>query len=642
MEKIKWGCSTASAQIEGAYNEDGKGLSIWDHFVSIKGMIEDGSDNKIAADSYHKYKEDIKLVKELGCDVYRFSISWPRIIPDGKSEVNLKGLEYYSNLIDECLKNGIEPFVTLYHWDMPLEIFKEGGLNCPNLKKYFAHYCEVVVSAFKDRVKNWIIINEPTCIMGGMGGVIPKKVYSLKEMLQFAHTINVLNAIGVEIVHKYGGNAGSSFCGNIYAPSNRDNALEYEEAKRRTLMYKHDEVNLFSIFTDPEMTGKYGNDFFSEYKDILPKMTKKDLELINKNTCDFIALNVYFATTLSYKNGNFIENENISSYRTTMGWFVNEECLYWAAKVFSEKYKKPLYISENGIAVDDKDDNIRSKYIENHIKWLIKAHDEGVDVRGYETLDNSTYGSVIYDLKGEDLARKQEIGTAKYSDRDVDIQKANEALKEENKKLAEDNANLKELVKLQGKETHGKMLKQSSIETVAGRIMKSADATGNKAELAKLLAPVYQYIVNDEDVTMDGIRAEAKPAIDWIQNNIKKESAIPQEAQDILNYVKGYRVYVSPELRNEIAYAYGNYNDYRKSLMGRVILTSNPADASFDEFWYDLSNMYPETFDETISDKDQPQAFKDAIDNIKRKYLKRWRDNARNCWYWTYTLGHTW
>jgi beta-glucosidase len=158
---FSWGTATASYQIEGAWNEDGKGESIWDRFSHTEGKIQTGETGDVACDSYHRYKEDVALMKAMGMRGYRFSIAWPRVFPDGKSAVNQKGLDYYSRLVDELLANGITPFPTLYHWDLPQALQDEGGWANREIIGHFTRYAETCVNTLGDRVKNWMILNEP-------------------------------------------------------------------------------------------------------------------------------------------------------------------------------------------------------------------------------------------------------------------------------------------------------------------------------------------------------------------------------------------------------------------------------------------------------------------------------------------------
>lgn len=161
-----WGAATASYQIEGAAQEDGKGLSVWDVLSHKKGFVRDDNNGDIACDHYHRYKEDIQLMKQMGLKAYRFSISWPRVLPNGKGKINEKGLDFYDKLVDELLANGIEPYVTLFHWDLPNELFKRGGFLNPESPDWFAEYTKVVVDKLSDRVSNWMTLNEPQCYVG--------------------------------------------------------------------------------------------------------------------------------------------------------------------------------------------------------------------------------------------------------------------------------------------------------------------------------------------------------------------------------------------------------------------------------------------------------------------------------------------
>lgn len=163
-QDFKWGVATASYQIEGAYNEDGRGMSIWDTFAHTPGKVKNGDNGNVACDSYHRVEEDVQLLKELGVKVYRFSVSWPRVLPSGRGEVNRAGLDYYHRLVDALLANGIEPFCTLYHWDLPQALQDEGGWGSRGSIDAFAHYAELMFNEFKGKIKHWITFNEPWCM----------------------------------------------------------------------------------------------------------------------------------------------------------------------------------------------------------------------------------------------------------------------------------------------------------------------------------------------------------------------------------------------------------------------------------------------------------------------------------------------
>ena len=165
-----WGTATAAAQIEGGYNQDGRGLSVWDVFPQVDGATFAGQDCSVADDHYNNYIKDVALMKELGVNAYRFSISWSRIIPNGIGKVNQDGINFYNNLIDELIKNGITPYVTLFHWDLPYELYIRGGWLNPEISDYFEYYTKVVAENFADKVKYFITINEPQCVVGGNGG----------------------------------------------------------------------------------------------------------------------------------------------------------------------------------------------------------------------------------------------------------------------------------------------------------------------------------------------------------------------------------------------------------------------------------------------------------------------------------------
>ena len=203
-----WGTATAAYQIEGAWNKNGKGLSIWDLFCEKTGAVKNGDNGHTACDHYHRYKEDIALMKKLEIKAYRFSVAWTRILPNGTGEVNNKGIEFYNNLIDELIKNGIEPVMTMYHWDLPAELHYRGGWLNPKIADYFEEYAKVIAENFTDRVKKIITINEPLCIIGlgyAEGIHAPGLKLSQREYLKCAHNLLVAHGKAARALKKYTG-----------------------------------------------------------------------------------------------------------------------------------------------------------------------------------------------------------------------------------------------------------------------------------------------------------------------------------------------------------------------------------------------------------------------------------------------------
>jgi beta-glucosidase len=202
-----WGAATASYQIEGAYNEDGKSLNIWDTFCQIPGRIDNFDNGNVACDHYHRYKEDVKLMKEIGLKAYRFSLSWSRILPNGTGEVNQKGIDFYNNLIDELLAAGIEPFVTLYHWDLPLALDKLGGWRNPLMVQWFENYAKVVAEHFSDRVKHFMTINEPQVVINlgyYVGSHAPGLKLTLSDVFDAQFILLKAHGAAVKALRTYG------------------------------------------------------------------------------------------------------------------------------------------------------------------------------------------------------------------------------------------------------------------------------------------------------------------------------------------------------------------------------------------------------------------------------------------------------
>lgn len=242
-----WGASTASYQIEGAWNEDGKGLSVWDIFCEKQGAVKNGENGHIACDHYHRYKDDVALMKKLGLKAYRFSVSWSRIMPNGTGEINKKGIQFYNNLIDELIKNDIEPIMTMYHWDLPAELHYKGGWLNLEIADYFMEYAKVIAENFTDRVKKIITINEPLCIiaLGYAEGVhAPGLKLSPREYLKCAHNLLLAHGKAAKTLKKYGAKdvlVGIAPNMDNFYPFNEQNIVDINAA--RTKMFEIDGEN---------------------------------------------------------------------------------------------------------------------------------------------------------------------------------------------------------------------------------------------------------------------------------------------------------------------------------------------------------------------------------------------------------------
>lgn len=394
-----WGAATASYQIEGAWNEDGKGLSIWDVFSHEPNKICEGHTGDVACDHYHRYKQDVKLMKQLGIKAYRFSISWPRLIPNGVGKLNPKGVEFYSNLIDELLENGIEPYITLFHWDYPYELYKKGGWLNDDSVNWFADYAARVAELFSDRVKNFITFNEPQCFIGEsyLGAAhAPGLRVSYKDVFQMCH--NVLKAHGAAVIAlrknaKQPIKIGYAPTGTVCYPSS-ENEADIEAARKN--MFKCNYINNgvmwnISWWSDPVILGKYPQDGLELYKEYLPEITDEDMKLINQ-PIDFFGSNIYNGEEVkSDSNGNpVIVARKIGHGKTAIQWTVTPESLRWGPRFYYERYKLPFFITENGMSAHDVvsldgkvHDPNRIDFLNRYLIELEKATDDGVDIGGY-------------------------------------------------------------------------------------------------------------------------------------------------------------------------------------------------------------------------------------------------------------------
>ncbi len=394
-----WGAATSSYQIEGAWNEDGKGLSIWDVYAHQPDIVEDGSSGDVACDHYHRFREDVKLMKEMGLKAYRFSLSWPRIFPKGTGEVNEKGVKFYSELIDCLLENGIEPYITLYHWDLPYELHKKGGWLNSDSVKWFADYAAEVARRFADRVTNFITFNEPQVFIGHgclMGVNAPGHQSTYRDVFQMAH--NVMKAHGAAVIAMRAAASRPIKLG--YAPTCSASYPATEkpediEAARKHLfacpeLGKRVMWNV-SWWSDPVIFGKYPEDGLELYKDYLPEITEEDMKLINQ-PIDFYCQNIYNGKSIIMgADGNpQVQERPLGSPRNDLGWPITPECLQWGPRFLYERYGLPIYISENGMSAHDEismdgkvHDPNRIDFLHRYLLELEKATDAGAEIGGY-------------------------------------------------------------------------------------------------------------------------------------------------------------------------------------------------------------------------------------------------------------------
>lgn len=386
---FKWGAATASYQIEGGYYE--RGENIWDMFCRKDGAVKYGHDGKTACDHYHRFKEDVAVMKELGIKNYRLSISWPRLIKGGLGELNDDGVRFYNELIDELLKNGIEPYVTLFHWDYPIELYHCGGWLNPDSPKWFGEYTQKVTDLFSDRVKNWFTLNETLCFISlghAVGVHAPGLQMSEEEVMRCAHNANRAHGYALKILRdtaKQKANVGFAPVGSVTIPvTDAKEDIEAARSEMFRVMKPHYWGN--AIWIDPVMRGEYAPELMDYFEEHRIEIKDEDMRLIGGDL-DFMGMNIYTADRYG-RNGK--ADPEVGFDITAIDWEVVPESLYWGTKFYYERYKKPIYITENGMANTDLisedgcvHDPQRIEFMRRYLKELYKAKEEGVDIRGY-------------------------------------------------------------------------------------------------------------------------------------------------------------------------------------------------------------------------------------------------------------------
>lgn len=365
-ENFLWGAASASYQIEGGVDEGGRGVSIWDTFSHTPGNIKNGDTGDAAADSFHRWQEDVQLVKDMGLGAYRFSIAWPRIDPNGDGNWNPKGFAYYDRLVDALLEAGVQPWVTLYHWDLPQALQDRGGWQSEETVQRYTAYAKQVAEHFKGRVRHWFTFNEPQCFIGlgyGSGEHAPGLQLPDDELEICWKNFRLAHNLAYDALHQVDQNhlVGLASTGTVYYPAS-DREEDIDAARQLT-------------FALPQGVRSFTH----------------TLALEDTRKLDFIGVNLYHGVPAQMgKHGPEAVPFPTGFPRTAMGWPVTPEALEWGVRFLCERYQLPLYVSENGLSCTDRvfldgsvHDPQRIDFLTRYLQALRRGIQAGADVRGY-------------------------------------------------------------------------------------------------------------------------------------------------------------------------------------------------------------------------------------------------------------------
>lgn len=409
-----WGAATAAYQVEGAHDADGKGPSIWDTFSHLPGTTYQGTNGDVAVDHYHRFREDVALMAEMGMQSYRFSISWPRLLPQGRGKINEAGVKFYSDLIDALLEHNIEPMITLYHWDLPQALQDEGGWEARSTAEAFEEYARLCYERYGDRVKLWSTFNETVCFIGFgyITGGHPPGVQSPARAIQACHHVFVAHAKAVAAFRT------SGIQGQIGFVNVLQTHTPLSQSPEDLAAYQLAEGIFTHWLYDPVLKGEYPAELLAQTQALwgVPQFAQGDEQLLRDNICDFIGLNYYKRETIAANNqesrltinttgekgsghqqGNefgfkglfkFVRNPN--GVYTDWDWEIYPQGLTEGIMNIKARYGDiPIYITENGLGAKDPIingevvDDDRIDYLRQHIGAIEDAIKQGADVRGY-------------------------------------------------------------------------------------------------------------------------------------------------------------------------------------------------------------------------------------------------------------------
>jgi beta-glucosidase len=396
--EFSWGVATASYQIEGGSAPDLRGRSVWDHHCAVPGRIHDGSSGEIACDHFHRMEEDVALMERLGVDAYRFSVAWPRVMPAGEGAVSEAGLAFYDRLVDRLLEAGITPWITLFHWDFPLELYRRGGWLSPESPRWFEAYTEALVRGLSDRVRHWMTLNEPQCFVG-LGHAVGRHAPGLRlpgrDVLRVGRHALLAHGRAVRAIREHArreASVGWASLAHVCVPAS-DRAEDVEAARAETFAVPAGDEWIWSLswFGDPIHLGRLPEAGLARFGADAPRFTAGDLELIS-TPVDFTGLNIYSGSRV--RAGVDGRPERLAHgpghAHTTMDWALVPEALRWGPAFAHGRYGLPVAITENGMGCHDwvsldgaVHDPQRIDYLARYLGELDAARARGVPVIGY-------------------------------------------------------------------------------------------------------------------------------------------------------------------------------------------------------------------------------------------------------------------
>ncbi len=431
-----WGAASAAAQVEGGWDADGKGESIWDTLVREGSHVAHGETPSIACDHYHRFREDVALMKEMGLKSYRFSISWPRVLPEGTGRVNEKGLQFYVDLCDALLEAGIQPLATLYHWDLPTALYNQGGWANPESPRWFEEYAEVVSQALGDRVYAWMTFNEPQVFVG-LGHVLgihaPFHHDDIPTLCSMTKHILLAHGRAVSVLRRNCPKAlvGMAPTGDCWLPEGHTPEAEEQAYQKSVVLPKNFEFSN-AWWGDPIFLGKPPADAGNAVGEHMYTLTDEEWASVSQKL-DFYGFNCYQATAEYGPPDGYGTYAYQGSPKTASGWNITPEVLYYSCKFWHRRYGLPVLITENGYAGLDfvmldgyVHDPQRTDFMHRYLLQVRRAIDEGIPVLGYtywSFMDNfewdsgysSRFGLVYVDYRDQ----KRTIKDSGYWYRDV-------------------------------------------------------------------------------------------------------------------------------------------------------------------------------------------------------------------------------